>query len=264
MAQEKILIINNNPDEVSVIKTDFEKKGYNAIFAYSGEEGIKKAHEESPDLIILEIVLPDISGFKVCEKLKTDPQTKNIPIIALTAKSSWKDISHGRSVGVEDYIPKPYEAAVLQSRVRHCLDKIKKTAWTAPIEKESEYGRKRILIASSDKELLKYLVNRFEAHTLVHKDRYTVFVKSTAPDAINTIHLEHPDLIILDSYLQGLDGYRVCERIKSSPSIFSIPLILIERVKRGFFAVPCKADVLIPFPVEFEDLLNNARLLFSK
>jgi DNA-binding response OmpR family regulator len=264
---EKILIINDDPDVISVIKTGLENVGYDIIFAYGGESGVKKAKEERPDLIILDIILPDISGFRVCEQLKNSIDTKYIPVVALTVKSRWRDTSYARSLGAEDYITKPFEMSVLQNRIRMLLDKIKATKFTAPIEKEVEYAKKKILIASNDKGLLKHLESRFEMHTLMCKDKYVVSCVKTGPDVVHFAHLEHPDIIMLDVQI-GADVYQICDRLKSSPTSCSIPIVLIQRSKedtRRFNLMNFrKPDLFISYPVNFQDLLEKIKNLMAK
>ena len=121
--RKRILLIDDEVDFVDVLRVRLENSNYEVIVAYDGEEGLEKAEREEPDLIILDIVLPKISGFDVCRKLKIDENLKNTPIIMLTAKFQANDIKFGVAMGADAYIAKPFEPQVLMGKMRELLDK---------------------------------------------------------------------------------------------------------------------------------------------
>ncbi len=122
MSKEKVLIIEDEADIRSLIKYNLNKAGFNRIeTAESGLEGIEKAKEFLPDIILLDIMLPDVDGLNVCRKLRKSSKTNNIPIIMLTAKSEETDIIIGLEMGADDYITKPFSNKVLIARVRSVL-----------------------------------------------------------------------------------------------------------------------------------------------
>ncbi|MBR2386103.1 response regulator [bacterium] len=86
-----------------------KQKGYECIWAYDGEEGLRLAKEESPDLIMLDVMMPKINGYKICRLLKFDSRYKNIPIIMVTARGQEQDIAIGEETGADEYITKPFE-----------------------------------------------------------------------------------------------------------------------------------------------------------
>ena len=102
---KKVLIIDDSVDTVEMLEMILKDEGYDVIIAYVGEIGVKKAKEENPDLIILDVMLPGIDGFQVCEKIKSDPDTKDIPIIMLTGKDMGDDFDKA----ADCYIKKPYD-----------------------------------------------------------------------------------------------------------------------------------------------------------
>jgi DNA-binding response OmpR family regulator len=118
----KVLLVDDDRDFVEATKMVLDTK-YDVISAYNGDEGLKKARQENPDLIILDVMMPKISGFDVCRKLKVDPVYKDIPIIMLTAKFQPNDIDFGKSLGAEAYITKPFEPQVLLEKMRELLKK---------------------------------------------------------------------------------------------------------------------------------------------
>jgi len=121
--KKRILLVDDEADFVEVLKVRLENSNYEVIVAYDGEEGLEKAEREEPDLIILDIMLPKISGFDVCRKLKIDENFKNIPIIMLSAKFQPNDIKFGEAMGADAYITKPFEPRVLVDKMRELLAK---------------------------------------------------------------------------------------------------------------------------------------------
>ena len=105
----KILIVDDEKDIVEALSFMLQAKGYEIISAYDGEEGLKLAKEEKPDLIILDVMMPKINGYKICRLLKYDAKYKNIPIIMVTARSQDNDKLIGEETGANEYITKPFE-----------------------------------------------------------------------------------------------------------------------------------------------------------
>ena len=118
---KKILIIDDYPDNVFLIQDRLEKAGYEVITAYDGTTGMQKAFDEEPDLILLDVMMPDISGFDVCKRLTADERTKLIPIILLTALIEVDNVKEGLDAGAYDYIRKPFNKVELLSRIKSAL-----------------------------------------------------------------------------------------------------------------------------------------------
>ena len=122
----KILLIDDDIDFVEATKTILESKTYQVIAAYEGDEGFRKAKQENPDLIILDVIMPARDGFTVAEQLKRDPQLSKVPVIMLTAFSQkgWETsipVSRGLTLETEDYIEKPVSPEELLDRVEKQL-----------------------------------------------------------------------------------------------------------------------------------------------
>lgn len=118
---KKILVIDDLPENVFMLQDRLEHEGYEVITAYNGSTGIEKALSELPDLILLDVMMPDITGIEVCRKLVNDPATKDIPIILVTAKSGADDTREGLEAGAFDYIKKPFNRIELLARVKSAL-----------------------------------------------------------------------------------------------------------------------------------------------
>lgn len=106
---KKILIVDDEKDIVETLAFMLKAKGFECICAYDGEEGLKSAKENMPDLIILDVMMPKINGYKICRLLKYDNKYKNIPIIMVTARGQEEDKIIGEETGANEYITKPFE-----------------------------------------------------------------------------------------------------------------------------------------------------------
>ncbi|HQF43761.1 MAG TPA: response regulator [Ignavibacteriaceae bacterium] len=118
---KRILVIDDLPENVFMLQDRLEHEGFEVLTAYDGYNGIDKAKNEQPDLILLDIMMPDITGLEVCKILVNDPVTKDIPIILVTAKSGAEDTKEGLEAGAFDYIKKPFNRVELLARVQSAL-----------------------------------------------------------------------------------------------------------------------------------------------
>lgn len=119
--QKVILIADDEPDIVETIKFLMESEGYRCLTAFDGEEALKMAREQSPDLMLLDVMMPKINGYKVSRLLKFDAKYKNIPILMLTARSQEEDKVIGRETGADEYITKPFDINEVLERIRAYL-----------------------------------------------------------------------------------------------------------------------------------------------
>jgi DNA-binding response OmpR family regulator len=120
-ATKMILVVDDTPDIVNLVKMYLEHQNYEVITAFDGQEGLDKAKANNPDLIILDLMLPKINGYKVCGLLKRDAKYANIPIVLFTAKTQEKDRKLGVDVGANAYLTKPFEPEVLLAMIQKLL-----------------------------------------------------------------------------------------------------------------------------------------------
>ena len=118
LASRKIIVIEDDADIAEIIVYNLEKEGYDAIATGRGDEGFTLVRLELPDVVILDLMLPGVDGLSICQQLKTDPATENIPIIIVSAKSEDADILIGLGLGADDYIAKPFNTRELIARVK--------------------------------------------------------------------------------------------------------------------------------------------------
>ena len=133
-SKEKILVVDDFIQNVELLEELLITADYDVSTAYDGEEALKKAHEEKPDLILLDIMMPKMDGYEVCEALRNADDTKDIPIIFVTAKTEVKDWTHAIfNMGANSYITKPINSKRLVEKVKsvlkmkHSRDELRKT-----------------------------------------------------------------------------------------------------------------------------------------
>jgi two-component system alkaline phosphatase synthesis response regulator PhoP len=121
MAKEKILVVDDEEDILELLKYNLSREGYEVSCTTSGEKTLNLVRTETPDLIVLDLMLPGMDGLEVARRLKDNPNTKNVPIVMLTAKGEEADIVTGLELGADDYITKPFSPRILLARVRAVL-----------------------------------------------------------------------------------------------------------------------------------------------
>jgi DNA-binding response OmpR family regulator len=121
MTKKKILVVEDEAELTGAIRIRLEQAGYEVLTAYDGQEGLEKARAENPDLIILDLMLPKLDGYKVCRMLKFDEKYRKIPVVMLTARAQEKDEDLGYEVGADAFITKPFKYQVLLAKITELL-----------------------------------------------------------------------------------------------------------------------------------------------
>jgi two-component system OmpR family response regulator len=153
-----ILVVEDDPNLLTTLKYNFSREGYDVITAIEGAEAIDEARKESPDLIVLDIMLPVLSGYEVCRILRKE---STVPILMLTAKTEEVDKVVGLEIGADDYLTKPFSMRELLARVRSMLRRVEMTrppAAPAPDilkigEIEIDVGRHRVFLEGAELKL---------------------------------------------------------------------------------------------------------------
>jgi two-component system phosphate regulon response regulator PhoB len=142
MGSEHILVVDDEEDILELVSYNLSKAGYRVTKAVSGEEALKSARARPPDLVLLDLMLPGVDGFEVCNTLKRDPRTANVPVVMLTARGEEPDIVAGLELGADDYITKPFSPRVMLARIRAVLRRKTK----APAEETAVIKLKDLVI----------------------------------------------------------------------------------------------------------------------
>lgn len=147
---ESILIIEDEVDIAKLVGFNFERNGYLVDIAYDGRQGLKKILKNQPDLVILDLMLPEIDGYKILKKMQRDTRSHSIPVIMLTAKSQIDDRLKGLELGADDYITKPFSPKELILRAKAILKRNRVT----PVAEDFSLGPFRF-----DKNALAFFIN---------------------------------------------------------------------------------------------------------
>ena len=142
-----ILVVDDNRENLELLEAYLEDLDCRTIPAYDGPEALEIVRKDSPDLLLLDIMMPKMSGFEVCRRIKNDPATSHIPIIMVTALNEFGDMQRAVDCGTDDFVSKPVNKLELLTRVKtmlklkHLTDKLERTlAYLAEIEKQSHLG----------------------------------------------------------------------------------------------------------------------------
>ena len=149
--QEKtptVLVVDDNQQNLELLQAYLEDMDCRTVPAHDGPEALEIIAKEPPDLILLDVMMPKMSGFEVCKRIKNDPQTSDIPVIMVTALNEFGDIERGVDSGTDDFISKPVNKLELITRVKtmlklkHLTDKLERTlAYLSEIEKQSQKAK---------------------------------------------------------------------------------------------------------------------------
>jgi len=123
--QETILIVEDESDVVDLLRYNLHRAGFNVLIANTGADGLEAARKNRPDVIVLDIMLPGMNGYNVCNALKKDPETESIPVLMLTAKSEPNERVKGLELGADDYVTKPFSPRELVLRVQALVRRLK-------------------------------------------------------------------------------------------------------------------------------------------
>lgn len=197
MANETILIVEDETDILELLRYNLNREGYKVLEATTGEEALGFIRKSTPDLVLLDLMLPKIDGLEVCRQVRSSGETKTLPIIMLTAKGEEADIVTGLELGADDYMTKPFSPRVLLARVRAVL---RRQSMEIPGENESlqvhnimiHPGRHEVLVdgepislTRTEFQVLHYLARRpgwvftrYQIVDAVHGDDYAVTERS--------------------------------------------------------------------------------------
>lgn len=247
----KILVVDDEEHIRRILKYQLEKNGYRAFCAEDGRKGLAMAREVSPDLIILDLMMPMMDGFEVCTRLKEDFQTGHIPIIMLTARSEMGDKLKGLENGANDYLVKPYSNEELLLRVKNVLDWGQKQKDANPLTGFS--GNKAIekelsLLLNRDQSFafLYIDIDNFKAYNDYYGyqkgDQSILFLADIIKETVESMgnkedfigHIGGDDFVVITS-LEKSD--RVAKRIIDEFDKGSLILMDEEDIRRGYLEI---------------------------
>jgi DNA-binding response OmpR family regulator len=126
MATPTVLVVDDDPVILQLLQVNFEMEGFRVLTAGDGEEGLARVRADHPDVVVCDVMMPKLNGLQVLEQMKADPDTKDIPIVMLSAKAQASEIQQGRDLGADDYVTKPFDPIELTDKISALLDSTKR------------------------------------------------------------------------------------------------------------------------------------------
>ena len=274
-AKHRILIVDDEPLNVKLFAAILSSDNYEIMRAFNGEQALKKVTEEIPDLILLDIMMPGIDGFEVTRRLKRSSETRDIPIILITAfdVADYKVIGH--EAGADEFLNKPVNAPELKSRVKSLLS-IKEYQDKLTLQKKTEAGQRidymeEALHDENEKSIvLLVFEDENEAESikmLLHGQPYQVIIEKTAKDAIAFSNRKQIDLILLDAMLQGEECFETCSRLKEREQTANTQLLVVsdsEFLENQHQQFELWSDDFLIKPINVHELRTRVKALLKK
>jgi two-component system phosphate regulon response regulator PhoB len=183
-AMSKILIVEDDPDIRELLRFNLEKAGYTLFLAEDGEKAIALTRKHSPEIILLDLMLPGVDGLEVCRTLKKDPELQHIPIIMVTAKGEELDRVVGLELGADDYVVKPFSLREVGLRIRKILDRREKQAAPAILKADPLVLDLDAHTARLDDQLLELTATEFRLLTYLLRHRGRVQTREILLDRV--------------------------------------------------------------------------------
>ena len=231
MPNYKILIIEDEPVHLNVMKAKLEYEGYQIVVATNGETGLELIKKEEPNLVLLDIILPQMDGFEVLTQLKKDEV--KIPVIVVSNSGQPVEIDRAMKLGAKDYLVKAeFNPADVLEKVEKVLGKSPKNIENDDSKKEqlakasgvAKDGKPNILVIEDDKFLRDLIVQK------LRREGFNPLEAIDGENGLKAVAEKRPDLILLDLILPGLDGFEVLKRLKADKDQANIPVIVLSNL----------------------------------
>ncbi len=250
MQNQKVLIIEDNPLNLKLVRTLLQVGKYNVLEASDAKIGIELAKKNTPALILIDIQLPGMDGLSATRIIKKDPVLRDVPVIALTAHAMQGDEEKAREAGCVGYITKPIDTRNFLGKISQFLQGNRDN--NKFNERKNVKYKNRVLIVDDEPLNVKLLAAKLPS------DEYEIISAFNGREAIDKVGKDSPDIILLDIMMPGMDGYEVTRRLKNDPETSHIPIIIItaldgtdEKVR----ALNAGAEELINKPVNSAELI---------
>lgn len=265
-----VLVVDDNERSRKLLKDVLTTAGYRISEADNGEDAISKAQRELPDVILLDVVLPQLGGFEVCRRLKHDPATASIHILMITCLTEREHRDKAVESGADDFLTKPIDPGTVLYRVQRAFNAIQgianesekatkkwnSTVMEAPSVRIPPIPPGRILVVDDDDK------SRCLLRDLLAARGHHITEAVNGEEALDTVRREHPDVILLDVVMPGMSGFEVCRRLKADPATAMIHILLITSLterKHRMKGIECGANDFLTKPVEPDEVLLRVR-----
>jgi len=203
--RKRILVIDDEVDIRDIVRIYLGEAGYDVIEASNGQEGILRAQNEHPDLIVLDIMMPGINGFEVAKHLKDDPNTSNIPILILSVLAQDSQYRHG----ILDYVSKPFKQDELVTKVKKFFDKLQNKS------------TQTVLIVDDDPDIVDVIALCLKDNRIGSEKAYNGL------EALEKAKTKKINLVLLDINMPGMNGFEVIKHLKADEKTAELPIIVL-------------------------------------
>lgn len=233
----RVLVVDDILPNVKVLSAKLLSEYYEVIAAYSGKEALEKIEKEHPDIVLLDVMMPEMDGFEVCQRIKKNPSTMHLPVVMVTALSEISDRVKGLEAGADDFLTKPVNDTALFARVKSLVRlKMVVDEWRLRERTSDQLG---VLQAMSldEVEILegsKILVvddlpieaSRLEE--VLRDEKFEVKVLNDPGQLMSAAQADDYDLVIISLTLSSEDGLRLCSQMRSSEKTRQTPILLVD------------------------------------
>ncbi len=272
----RILIVDDEPMNIKLMCGKLAGQKYELETAHGGQEALTKVSQNPPDLLLLDIMMPDIDGYEVTRRLKADPQTRKIPIILITALDGKDDKEKGLQVGAEEFLTKPVNKAELLARIHSMLtlrqyqtqlsvrsqsEKLLQMDNAEKLKNKKKSGSGKLLIVEDNREDLKLLT----AH--LRNQPFDIIAAADGEQALRIAGRQKIDIVLLDIMLPRQSGYDVCKKLKETPETKDIQVVIItclDDLDSRIKGVELGADDYLVKPIEPRELVARVNVLKKK
>ncbi len=267
----RVLVVDDILPNVKLLEAKLSSEYYDVLTATSGEEALQKVENDSPDIVLLDVMMPGMDGFEVCKKIKESPNNAHIPVVMVTALTDNVDRVRGLEAGADDFLSKPVNDTALMARVRS-LVRLKMTVdeWRTRENTASQLGvsDENATVMNEPVERAQILLiedQDFETDKIIDtmaQDSDTVTAVKSGMDAMGAVADKDFDLLIVSLNLKQEDGLRLCSHLRSNERTRSIPILMVsteDDMQRVAHGLEIGAHDYILRPVDRNELLARAR-----